>query len=162
MFIPTEVCETEKMFYTKLDSVLDQHPCCDALTVLGDFNTVTGTKRAGFELYVGPHGSGVKNDNGSFLLNLTKSRRLIIASSWYQKPVLHHRTWYSNARGVAKETDHFLVSTHWRILQNCRFFWSAEFFATDHRLVATSKPHVKSRKPPRCDHTVFHLEKLKD
>ena len=34
---------------------------------------------------------------------------------------------------------------------------------TDHRLVvATLKPHVKSRKLPRSDHTVFHLEKLKD
>ena len=43
------------------------------------------------------------------------------------------------------------------------FFWSAEFFATHHRLiVATLKLHVKSRKPPRCDHTMFHLEKLKD
>ena len=33
----------------------------------------------------------------------------------------------------------------------------------DHRLVAASlKLHVKTRKPPRCNHTVFHLEKLKD
>ena len=37
------------------------------------------------------------------------------------------------------------------------------FFATDHRLVvATLKLHVKSRKISRCDHNVFHLEKLKD
>ena len=37
------------------------------------------------------------------------------------------------------------------------------FFVTDHRLVvATLKLHVKSRKPPRCNHTVLHLEKLKD
>ena len=34
---------------------------------------------------------------------------------------------------------------------------------TDLRLVvATLKLHVTSRKPPRCNHTVFHLEKLKD
>ena len=33
----------------------------------------------------------------------------------------------------------------------------------DHRLVvATLKLHVKSRKISRCDHNVFHLEKLKD
>ena len=43
------------------------------------------------------------------------------------------------------------------------FFRSAKFFATDHRLVvATLKLHIKSRKPSRCGHTVFHLEKLKD
>ena len=35
--------------------------------------------------------------------------------------------------------------------------------ATYHRLVVASlKLHVKSRKPPRYNHTVFHLEKLKD
>ena len=40
---------------------------------------------------------------------------------------------------------------------------SAKLFAVDHRLVvATLKLHVKSRKPPRCDHTMFHLEKWKD
>ena len=43
------------------------------------------------------------------------------------------------------------------------FFRSAEFFATDHRLVvAILKLHVKSRKMSRCDHNVFHLDKLKD
>ena len=42
------------------------------------------------------------------------------------------------------------------------FSRSAEFFETELRLIATLKLHVKSRKPPRCDHIVFHLEKLKD
>ena len=62
-----------------------------------------------------------------------------------------------------KEIDRILVSTRWRILQNCRVCRSAEFSATDHRLVvALLKLHIKSRKPPRRNHTVFHLEKLKD
>ena len=56
---------------------------------------------------------------------------------------------------------HILVSTRWRILQNCRVFRSVEFFAPDHRLVVPSlKLHIKSRKPPRRNHIVFHLEKL--
>ena len=33
-------------------------------------------------------------------------------------------------------------------------------FATYYRLVASLKLHIKSRKPPKCNHTVFHLEKL--
>ena len=61
---------------------------------------------------------------------------------WYQRPALHRWTWYNNAGGVAKEIDHILVSTH--------------------SSVASLKLHVKSRKPPRCNHTVFYLEKLKD
>ena len=77
--------------------------------------------------------------------------------------------WYSNAGGVAKEIDHILVSTRWRILQNCRVFRSAEFFATDHRLVVASlKLHIKSRKPPldMCTVTVSNrfgvLDTLED
>ncbi|XP_045110009.1 uncharacterized protein LOC123503949 [Portunus trituberculatus] len=150
VYTPTEVSETEEkeMFYAKLDSVLC--PCHDALIILGDFNAVTGTERASFELYIGPNGSGTRNDNSSFLLNLARSRGLRIAGSWYQSPALHHWTWCSNAGGVVKEIDHILVSTRWRILQNYRVFRSADFFATDHKLVvATLKLHVKSRKPLR-------------
>ena len=56
-----------------------------------------------------------------------------------------------------------LISTCWRILQNGKVFRSTEFFATEHRLVVTTlKLHVKSRKILRCDHNVFHLERLKD
>ena len=76
---------------------------------------------------------------------------------------MHCWTWYSNAGGVAKEIDHILVSTRWRILQNCRVYRSAEFFATNHRLVATTLTlHVKSRKISRWDYNVFHIEKIKD
>ncbi|KAG0710377.1 Craniofacial development protein 2 [Chionoecetes opilio] len=165
VYAPTEVRKTEEkeMFYAELDSVLDQCPPRDTLIVLGDFNATTGTVRDGYELCVGPHGSGTRNTNSSLLLNFARSRRLRIAGSWYQRPELHRWTWYSNAGGVAKEIDHILVSTRWRILQNCRVYRSAEFFGTDHRfVVATLKLHVKSRRISRGNHTVFHLEKLKD
>ena len=165
VYAPTEVCEADEneMFYAKLDTVLDQCPRRDTLIVLGNFNAATGTQRTGYELCVGPHGSGTTNTNSSLLLNFAKSRRLRIAGCWYQRPELHRWTWYSNAGEVAKEIDHILISTHWRILQNCRVYWSAVFFATDHRLVvATLKHHVKSRKISRCNHNVFLLEKLKD
>ncbi|KAG0713853.1 hypothetical protein GWK47_015271 [Chionoecetes opilio] len=99
----------------------------------------------------------------TWTLNSDLKRRINAFGSWYQRPELHRWTWYSNAGGVAKEIDHILVSTRWRILQNCRVYRSAEFFGTDHRLVvATLKLHVKSRRISRGNHTVFHLEKLKD
>ena len=42
-------------------------------------------------------------------------------------------------------------------------FRSTEVFATDHSLVvATLKLHVKSKWISKCNHYVFHLEKLKD
>ena len=74
---------------------------------------VTGTKRAGYEICVGPHGSGTRNDNSSFLLNFARSRRLRIAGSWYQRTALHRWTWYSNAGGVAKEIDYILATVQW-------------------------------------------------
>ena len=99
------------------------------------------------------HVTGTGNDKSSFLLNLGRSRRLRIAGS------LHR----CNAGGVAKEIDHILVRTYWRILQNCRVFQSVKFFVIDHRLiVGTLKHNVKVRKPRRCDHTMLYLEKLKD
>ena len=45
LYAPTKVCETEeKMFYAKLDSVLDQCPRRNAHVVLGDLNAVIGTE----------------------------------------------------------------------------------------------------------------------
>ena len=74
VYAPTEVCETEEkeMFYAKLDSVLDQCPCRDAFIVLRNFNAVTGTERARYEICVGPNGSGTRNDNSSFFLNFAR------------------------------------------------------------------------------------------
>ena len=159
VYTPTKMNEAdEMMFFAKPNSILDQYSCWDTLIVLGDFNAATGTERAGYKLCVGPHVSGTRNTNSSLLLNFAKPRRLRIAGSWYQRSELHRWTWYSNAGGVAKEIDHILVSTCWRILQNCRIFWSAKFLATDHRLVVTIfKLHVKYKKISRCDHNVFYL-----
>lgn len=165
VYAPTETSDLEEkeMFYAKLDSVVEQCPSRDTLLVLGDFNAVTGTERAGYELCVGPHGSGTRNVNSSLFLNFAKSRRLRIGGSWFQRRDPRRWTWYSNAGGVAKEIDHILVSTRWRILQNCRVFRSAEFFATDHRLVvATLRIHIRSKKIPRCNSPRLHLEKLRD
>ena len=57
---------------------------------------------------------------------------------------------------MAKEIDHVLADGHWRMIQNCRVYQSAQFLNTDHRLVvATPKLHLKSRRmvpsQPRLD-----------
>ena len=165
VYAPTEGggLEEKEMFYAKLDSVVAQCPPGDTLMVMGDFNAVTGTDREGYEICVGPHGSGTRNVNSSLFLDFARSRRLRIAGSWYQRRDLHRWTWYSNTGGVAKEIDHILVDTRWRLLRNCRVFRSAEFFATDHRLVvATLELRLKSRRISRCHQPVFHLERLRN
>ncbi len=50
VYAPTETSElAEEMFYAKLDSLVDQCPSRNTLVVLGDFNAVTGTERAGYK-----------------------------------------------------------------------------------------------------------------
>ena len=45
VYSSTDMCEAgEKMYYAKLDSVLEQCPRRDTLIVLGDFNAATGTE----------------------------------------------------------------------------------------------------------------------
>ena len=73
----------------------------------------------------------------------------------------HCWTWKSNAGALAKEIDHVLVDLHWRMLQNCRVYRSAPFLNNDHRVVASLKLQLKSRRmvplQPRVD-----VSKLKD
>ena len=102
------------------------------------------------------------NQNNTKFLDFARSHGLRVAGSWFQHPQAHRWTWYSNAGGVAKEIHHLLVDGRWRMTQNCRVHWSAQFLNTDHRLaVATLKLHLKSRRmvssQPRLD-----LGKLKD
>ena len=165
VYAPTEARELDEkeLFYAKLDSVIDQCPRRDTILVMGDFNAVTGTDRAGYEMCVGPHGSGTRNINSSLLLNFARSRRLRIAGSWFQRSEPRRWSWYSNAGGVAKEIDHILVSTRWRILKNCRVYRSAEFFGTDHRLVvATLRLHLKTQRITRNAVPRYNLGTLKD
>ena len=129
---------------------------------MGNFNASTGTDRDGYGTCVGPHGSGAVNQNSTKFLDFARSHGLRVAGSWFQRPQAHRWTWYSNSGGVAKEIHNVLVDGRWRMIQNCRVFWSAQFLNTDQRfVVATLKLHLKSRRmvpsQPRLD-----VGKLKD
>ena len=63
---------------------------------------------------------------------------------------------------MAKEIDHVLADGHWRIIQNCRVYQSAQFLNTDHKLVvATLTLQLKLGRivpsQPRLD-----VDKLRD
>ncbi|XP_069989471.1 craniofacial development protein 2-like [Penaeus vannamei] len=137
VYAPTDVCKLDmkENFYIKLTSVVDK---CPRRFVLGDFNEVSGCDRAGYEMPVSPYGSGADAGRQNSLLFPGRSQKLRFSGSWYQRPDSHRWAWYSDAGNAAKEIDHILVSTRWRILQNCRVYRSAEFCATDHRLVVAT------------------------
>ena len=133
VYAPTEASDltVKDAFHARLESVVDQCPRRDTLLVLGDFNASTGTDRDGYETCVGPHGSGTVNQNSTKFFDFARSHGLKVAGSWFQCPQTHHWTWYSNAGGVAKEIDHVLVDGHWRMIQNCRVYQSAQLLNTD-------------------------------
>ena len=52
---------------------------------------------------------------------------------------------------MAKEIDHVLIDGHWRMIQNCKVYQSAQFLNTDHRLVVVMlKLQLKSRRMVPC------------
>ena len=73
VYAPTEASDliVKDAFYATLVSVVDQCPRRDTLTVLGDLNASTGTDRDGYEMCVGPHGSGIVNQNSTKFLLVT-------------------------------------------------------------------------------------------
>ena len=78
VYAPTEARDlnVKDAFVAKLESVVDQCPRRDTLLVLGDFNTLTGSDRDGYETYVGPHGSGTVNLNNNKFLDFARSNDL--------------------------------------------------------------------------------------
>lgn len=94
--------------------------------------------------------------------DFTRSRRSRISGCWYQCSNPHHWTWYGDAGTVAKEINHIFVSTRWRILQNCKVYWTAEFCGTDLRLVvAILRLHFKTPRHSNVYPRVFHLDRMK-
>ena len=165
VYAPTEEAslEDKEQFYFRLDSVVGRCPAGDVLVILGDFNAETGSDRAGYESCVGPHGFGTRNENSQFLLDFAKSRGLWIGGSWFQRSISRRLSWYSNTGLVKKEIDHVLVSTRWRLMQNCRVYRSAEFFNTDHRLViATLRLRFRCRRARGQGPPVLDLERLRN
>ena len=73
-------------FYAALESVVDQCPSQDTILVSGDFNASTGTDRDGYETSIGPHGSGIVNQNITKFLDFARCRGQRVARSWFERP----------------------------------------------------------------------------
>ncbi|XP_069981045.1 uncharacterized protein [Penaeus vannamei] len=125
VYASTDVCklDVKEVFYAKFTSVIDKCPWRDICIVLGDFNAVASCDQADYKMSVGPHASRADRSKNSLLLcDYARFQRMRFSGLWYQRSNPHSWTWHSDTGIVAKEIDHILVSTHWRILQNRRFY----------------------------------------
>ena len=141
--------EDKNIFYDHLEDLACKIPSGDLITVLGDFNAVSGSVRVGNDSTIRPFGSGTPTDNTDRLVGYSQNFKLRIAGSWFRRKSIHRYSWYSADGVTRKEIDHILVSTRWRSLQSCRVYRGFEF-SSDHRLVvARLKIHIKKPKVPR-------------
>ncbi|XP_069992334.1 uncharacterized protein [Penaeus vannamei] len=103
VYTPTYVCKLamKELFYAKLAYVSDRCPQCDIRIILGDLNVVSGCDQAGYEMSVGPHGSGTDTGSENSLLfqDLTKDFWLLVPAP---------RPTSLDAGNAAKEIDHIL------------------------------------------------------
>jgi len=137
IYAPTEdsTLNSKDEFYITLEAVVTSRPPHDQIVVLGDFNAVTGTDRAGFDGVIGNFGSGCRNDNSLRLLTMCLAANLTILGSWFQRRDIYRHSWLSNDGHTRKETDHILTNDR-SLFKSCRVFRGAEAHAnSDHRLV---------------------------
>ena len=129
-----------------------------------DLNATIGTDRIGNESVLGPHSSGVRNDNGERLLDLCSLHNIKISGSWFRRRNIHRWTWYSNDGRTKKELDYVIVSARWKLVQNRRVSRSADIGNNaDHRLVAVScNIHFRRATPPQLVSAPVNIEKLHD
>ena len=90
-------------FYNNLPSVTESISAHDNLLLLGNFNTMTGPRLAGYEDTVGPFGAGTPNNNTSRPLSFCCSHGLVVPGSWFRHLVVHRWTSASNDGRTKKE-----------------------------------------------------------
>jgi len=139
VYAPTEpsAADVKEVFYNQLASVIQSVPPHDILVILGDFNTTTGPPSDASRA-VGPHFSGIPNDNSDRLRTLCDVHDLTVLGTWFQRLDIHRMTWLSHDGSTKKEIDHILTRHRDKgQFQSCRVYRGAEAPAnTDHVLLS--------------------------
>ena len=148
-------------FYQTLEAALLLTKPNDMLICLGDFNAVSGTARDHPNV-VGPHGSGVPNDNTSRFISFCSGASLRIAGSWYDRKDIHRYTWFSNDGVTKKEIDHILVNRRWKAISNCRVYRKLECHSDHRAVIGTFKLRLKRATPRTKPSRRYNLVRLQD
>ena len=163
-YAPTELAEVQMKdsFYTQLQAVLDRIPSSHMTMLLGDMNAKVGQRISGDNSFVGTHGIGDRNDNGTRLVDLCQRNALVIGGTIFPHKNVHRGTWRSPDGHTVNQIDHICISRkHRTCLLDVRALRGADIGLTDHYLVR-SKIRVKLRKiPQHKSNRKFDCEKLK-
>ena len=119
--------ETVELFYEELEKAIDKKACSHHI-VMGDFNAKIGVGNC-----TGPFGTGNRNERGERLLDFTKENNLVVTNSLFFKAANRYWTWEAPG-GVTKNQIDFILSSDWKIVQNCEVITKVDI-GSDHRMV---------------------------
>jgi len=162
-YAPTEPADdhTKDNFYNQLSAATQSVPPHDVLVVLGDFNAVCGDILSD-DGKVGPHGSGIMNDNSDRMVTYCGMHNLILPGTWFKRLDIRRWTWYSHDGSTRKESDHIITRERDKgLFKSHRTFRGAEAPAnTDHVLLVAELclTLLKPRKKP--DSSIFDIPRL--
>ena len=102
--------ENEKdVFYDRLQEEVTLTQKHDILIIVGDFNAKIGCNNTGFENIMGRFSSGLRNGNGTRLVQMCSNNNLIIGGSLFKHKKIHLDTWISPGGTFANQIDHFCL-----------------------------------------------------
>ena len=81
---------------------------------MGDLNAKVGDKR--YQIIVGMHGLGRRNERGERLIQFCQVNKLIITNTWFQQPVRKLYTWKSPGDISRNQIDYIMLNERFR---NC-------------------------------------------
>ena len=165
-YSPTEAADEQvkDTFYHKLIDVFNSVPTHDTVMVIGDMNAKVGGRIRGMDSpnpSIGPHGMGVRNNNGTRLVDFCDGADLIIGGTMFPHRTIHKGTWRSPNMLHVNQIDHIIISRrHRSYLQDVRAFRGADIGQTDHYLLV-SKVRVKLKRIQRITRKpMFNSSKL--
>ncbi|XP_065565936.1 craniofacial development protein 2-like [Artemia franciscana] len=165
-YAPTNVAEveTKKEFYHSLQTVVNNIPKHDIMCILSDLNAIVGNYESYCPQAFGRHGLGVRNENGTMLINFAMANDLVIGGSLFPRRDVHKYSWTSPGRAVRNQIDHCLVSRKFRSsIQDGREYRGADV-GSYHDLLVTKfflKLKRNEKKAPNSEFQ-FDSDKLLD
>ena len=99
--------EDKDEFYEQLQAakvkVLKNNICL----IIEDFNAKVGSDNSTYEIPMGKHGMGERNDNGTRLVEFCSENGMVITGTIFQHKSIHKYTWKFPDSNTNNQIDHF-------------------------------------------------------
>ncbi|RUS89973.1 hypothetical protein EGW08_002240 [Elysia chlorotica] len=130
-------------YYEEIQTVLRHVKSTDVLIIMGDFNAKVGKGKEGDT--VGNYGLGERNERGQRLIHFCVENDLMIANTFFQKPLRKLYTWKNPGDWRRNQIDYILVRKRFRnSIKTCQTYPGADI-NSDHNPV-TAKIKMKLKK----------------